>query len=415
MIYSWKNYLFIGIIIVALLGFIFQIIELFNLPLIANFYDFKVYYFASSLTKGGENPYQTSLIKDALTAYGQPLMATRFLYPMTFALFFIPFTFFTLESAAQIWLIINICFIALCFYFCNIIVKNKNHLCWIAVSLVLMAFFNPLYYTLKLGQINVVILFLLLLSLFFITKQPEKKIYSLFIGVALGVATLIKIFPVIILFYLFIKKKYKIVIIAVVTIIFLTTISGLIVGFDQEIQYYFKKLPAVFSSVPVAPISIPGFIKTAFSKDTTAAQLFSLSRKKIDLLSDILTALLAIATFLYVWLLKNKSKLSTILEFSLMIVLTLLISGSVHRHYIIWCLPIIFFCFYYACQKKHFVLLTMVIISYFLLNAVATNLTALEKIKYIGSLLIAPNFWGLGILFMTLIYFLWREHCCTKS
>lgn len=412
---TWKKYLFIGIIILALIFFIYQIIEIFNLSPIANFYDFKVYYFASSLTKGGGNPYQTSLIKEALTAAGQPLMATRFLYPMTFALFFIPFTFFSLESAAQIWLVVNICFLILSFYFLNIIIKNKNVLAWVAVSLVGVAFFNPIYYTLKIGQINIIILFLLLFVLFFLTKQKQKKIYSLFIGIALGLATLIKIFPIIILFYLLLKKRYKIVIIATVTIVLLTFASGLIVGFDQEIQYYFKKLPAVFSWIPVAPISIPGFMRTVFSADSTAAQLFLLSRKKIDLLSDFLTGMLAVSTFLYVWLLKNKNKLAIILEFSLMIILTLLISGSVHRHYIIWCLPIIFFCFYYAWQKKCFKALPAIIISYLLLNIVASDFPELGKIKHLGGLLVAPNFWGLIILLITIYYFLWQEYRCAKS
>jgi alpha-1,2-mannosyltransferase len=410
-----KKGILIAVLIVISIFFIYQIVEISKLPLKTNFIDFKVYYFASQLTKNGENPYKTSLIQEVLTANDQPLWATRFLYPMTFALLFVPFTFFSLESATYIWLLFNALLIVFSFYLLDKIIKNKNHLIWLITSVAIFAFFNPLYYTLKLGQINIVILVLLMLALLFWLKKDEKKIYAYLAGVILGIVTLIKIFPIIIILYLLLKKQYKIVLIAFITILILTACSGLIVGFDKEMQYYFKKLPAVFNWVPVAPISIPGFIRSAFSVDSTAEQLFSLPRKKIELCSTILTASLALATFLYVWLLKNYSKQSKILEFSLLIVLTLLISGSVHRHYILWCLPILFYCFYYAWQNKHYFFLALTTIGYFLLNAAAADLNNLGKIKYIGSLLIAPNFYGLVIIFITLLFFIWREHCCAKS
>ncbi|MCJ7804784.1 DUF2029 domain-containing protein, partial [Patescibacteria group bacterium] len=72
--------------------------------------------------------------------------------------------------------------------------------------------FIPTKFTLTLGQINLIILFLIVLSFYF--YQKKKNVFS---GFFLGIVTLIKIFPGFLIFFFLKEKKWKIMISFLIT------------------------------------------------------------------------------------------------------------------------------------------------------------------------------------------------------
>lgn len=157
------------------------------------FVDFYVYWEAARLALRGGDFYQKLYFE-----------GTPFNYPPTALLFFSVLSFLPKSIGSLAMLFISIaCLLTSIYLLIKLnFSKSKQTVFFLLVSILFIQYF-PTKFTLTLGQINLVILFLITSS--FYAFKKEKNTMA---GILLALASLIKIFPVfLLLFYLKEKKK----------------------------------------------------------------------------------------------------------------------------------------------------------------------------------------------------------------
>ncbi|HOK39582.1 MAG TPA: glycosyltransferase family 87 protein [bacterium] len=163
---------------------------------------------------------------------------TDFNYLPIVSLLFLPFTFFPDNIAVLIWFFFNLCLLVLLFFIIckinNLVFKNK----FFFITSILLLNFNPLFETIKWGQLNILLLLLILFSLYFFLLKKD-----LLSGFFLGISIILKILPIIFFIYFIIHKKFKILFSATITIFFFIFLSLAFFGYNINYDYFFKKLP----------------------------------------------------------------------------------------------------------------------------------------------------------------------------
>ncbi len=176
--------------------------------------DFEVYYKAASRFFNHIHLYQH-------TEDGHYL----FKYSPVFAMCMIPFQLVNFELAK--WIYLSIIFIAnsLIFYFLRIEFKIK--LKFLHVFIIVLIFSKHLNKEIVLGQINILLLFFLLTTIYFINSKP--KISSLFLTLSL----FIKPVGLILVLYIVLKKKFSILNYLIGYSLFLIALSFCFVDIDS--------------------------------------------------------------------------------------------------------------------------------------------------------------------------------------
>lgn len=215
----------IFIIALFLLTTLYYIGKLSEIIKVEKGWDFLPYYYGSLTIRLKENPYNLKVlneIKERTYNFTEDRAITHCLYPPFYMQILMPLTYIEPSLAVKLWAgLFNNIFILIIFLLIYLMLdKNKYH-AMIFYSLFFLFF--PLYFTLALGQVNILILTLLFASFYFY-KQNKIILFSVF----LSIAVLIKIFPVIIYVILFFRKKYKNLFISTVILIILFGISYLI-------------------------------------------------------------------------------------------------------------------------------------------------------------------------------------------
>lgn len=143
-----------------------------------------------------------------------------FIYPPTFLIFFAPITLIPVNIAEWFWVLLNILIFFLSgFWFAVKILNIKKKLQKLILFLMLYNF-NPFFLGVLVGQIDILILFFLYLSFYLIVKNRE-----VFIGIIVGILTLIKLTPFIFSLYFLITKNLKAVIMLILTIAVILSVS----------------------------------------------------------------------------------------------------------------------------------------------------------------------------------------------
>ncbi len=185
--------------------------------------DINVYLFASKQLFKGENIYIANPFNN-------------YLYSPLFALLLRPISIFDYGISRVIWAIINAALAVRLWNITSHLIKNsigidtKLFIRWtIGVIIISLGFLN---HNLILGQITIVILWLTFEGLYQIINQNKPFIGALFL--ALGIT--IKIIPLIGLFYLFFKGKYKAVLICIGFVIGGLFLPSAIIGHDYNMK-----------------------------------------------------------------------------------------------------------------------------------------------------------------------------------
>jgi hypothetical protein len=310
--------------------------------------DFAHLYLGSYLATQGKNFYSPEILFSTAQALGIQHL-NPFVYPPIVALFFIPLSLFSYQDAQLVWFILNHLFLILSFLFLILSFNSKeNNLIYIAASLLLSISFAPLYRTLTAGQLNLLMLFLLSLTWYLYTKKMPVGA-----GVVLAIATLLKLFPGLLILFFIWKKEYRVAISAIAVVVILVLLSLAIQGVPlyqdygtlltqmsygqstwSQFQQRFDVEPAnqsfhalvlrLFSSNPITtPISdVPGLAKIL-------SGLFSIS--------------IIIITFWVTYPKKDgKISLHTLqTDFALFLLTALLIPSLLWDHYLIYCFLIL--------------------------------------------------------------------------
>lgn len=163
-------------------------------------------------------------------------------YTPTTALFYLPFILFSYEISALLFMILNFFIIFIIFFisikFINI--KTFNNIEFL-FFLILFALFQPLWLNVKVGQINIILsLFVFLVFILYNSNLKHRRIIVSFI---ISAGFLIKISPIFLLLYFFLKKDWKIIIFTFLWMPFLILFSLLFMNLSEYIYFYNFKLP----------------------------------------------------------------------------------------------------------------------------------------------------------------------------
>jgi len=194
--------------------------------------DFPNYYIAASSVNDGDDPkllydnewFQSKMDEKGIDAIGkfspQP--------PMT-SLFMLPLVAFPPLVAKKIWLAFNLLLLIGCLHLIRKIFKFS----WLDASIPILlmgrALANDLYY----GQLYVFVAFFILLAYWFI----EKKDWSYAGGIFLAAVTILKYFPIVLIVYALLIKKYKVVFGAAACTITLLLVQALYFGWGMNTFY----------------------------------------------------------------------------------------------------------------------------------------------------------------------------------
>jgi hypothetical protein len=300
---------------------------------VKDFVDYLVYHGALEKFMSGQNPYHF--------LYGQLSDKIPFNYPPSSLIALLPFHFLPIKAGEVLLTILS--FTSLC-----LVIWLVIKLCKVKVSLpiflVICAFFIqtfPVKFTLILGQVNLIVLALTFLSLYFYITHTYKHSYLLAI-ILLGLASSLKIFPLLLLPLFLLKKDYKFTF----SVLGLFLILNLIPYPKLFGEYFFNIFPklAVGGSSP------------NFYDQSIYAFLFRLTSNTI--ISKYLTGGLVLALFLNVLRISKKHDL----VFSASYILALFSIGNSFswQHHLVFAYPLILILLLKNIQKNKYSLIRLV-------------------------------------------------------
>jgi hypothetical protein len=207
--------------------------------------DFKAYYIAAGMIRAGKDFYDVEQQKQEVEARGLPLNESFYIYPPLLAVLFVPLTTLPIYTAARLWFFFNLALYGVSLTVLWRALKlgqlSKNlPLLWTLAFL-----FPPALFTLYKGQVNVVILLLLILTYWLCTRGSERAS-----GFVLGVAAMIKVIPICLVPYLAWRKRYKLCVATIVTIVVIGILGLIIVGVGPHRTYLSVVLPSLAQPRP---------------------------------------------------------------------------------------------------------------------------------------------------------------------
>jgi len=281
--------------------------------------DFSVYIDGTRATLIGKNPYELWFFD-------------RYNYSPSATLFFLPFTWVSTNTAEYIFTAISIASLYLIIIYSLASLSIKPH--W-STKLFLFALalrLFPVRLTLSLGQVNLIVLCLIMAAFYFQQKKP------LLAGGLLGVAAVIKLTPAPLIIYFLLKQKYRLVISFLATIIVINFTSIIKFSLPLTQYYYIHVLPELNSRLTQGTINAT-YMNQSITALLARFKVFNDSNNLIRYIISVFTLLL---------LAIRHKKLSDFQIFSLLlIILTIFFPIFVWQHHYVVVIPLLIMLFAY--------------------------------------------------------------------
>jgi len=233
----------------------------------------------------------------------------QFKYSPFYSFLISPISHLPLYFAKLTWYYLILIFIFFIFYFSYTLLpenEKKWKILIIPTILILAKFYGR---ELDLGQANALLVFLILSSIYYITKRKDK-----IAGVLLGLAAIVKLYALIFFPYFLFKRKLKVFIISSLVVILCLIFPSIRYGWKGNIELLKKwhytlslSTPKLFNSQD--NVSFFGF----FSK--------WLSIEKMNLIYICSLITIAIFSILFIFIAKKKAnKISSLIECSILLI-----------------------------------------------------------------------------------------------
>ena len=324
------------------------------------------------------------LIK-GLNPYVNPEIFTGVGYPVNTLLFYIPFTFLPYQIAQNVFSFISF----FCLYFSVWIslrilkIEAKLFIATLILFLSLVSF--PVKFTFGMGQNNILVLAMLLVSFWFFLKKRDI-VSGIILGLAIGLKTIFLFF---LLFY-FLKKKWKLILTSLITMVLLVFTTGFIFGWDFYSFYFSDVIPPLLNLQGREIYYNQGLM--GFVSRITK-NLFV--RKQITFLIS------ALFVGMGTWLTRKRKNIQ--LQFSLFVVILTLIDTLSWQHHFVWLLYPFIVVFYFLIKEKKKTIIGLLMLSYFL---VSFNFRVFPERNFISPFILSHVFWGTIMLFFLNYWFL---------
>ncbi len=445
MIINFKKILLILILAFILIISIYQIINytlLFSEQSLQM--DFTAYYAAGKSLNNGLSPYDNHILTrwdlwDGVATFKH----SRFLYPPLVANLFQPLARIPFLQAKYIWNFFNlfclvICFFILAFIFWNKDNKNSfNKITKIIISAILMFNFFPFIALLERGQIDCITLLFLLIGLLLLIKNKK---YDFLTGILFGLATLFKLYSILLIPFLIIQKKYKVVLGYCIGIFFLVILTIIFSGKDISYNYLTNDAPRIakYGSGGTEEMRIPAWILKAYfpmtptsisivdgkmyltesiSFNSKASFIRMLEVSLPNLFSNSVYSLIVFFIFFAILFYYRKkfllnSIVNNFLFWQAVLIVITLSSPYTWVMNLVWLIPFVFIVveiFPTLFQKKSFILLIIITFGYLLL-ALPDNLLLTKDIKIIGELIKSRFVISEFLLLISLIIYLKNKY-----
>ena len=158
-------------------------------------------------------------------------------YPPAATLFFYPFSLLPINTAEFIFTGLSLLSLPLSILLLYKLAQPKFSLYWLIPIAYLLLRFSPARLTITLGQINLIVLLLILL-----TYNWRKSWLG---GITLGLSFILKFTPAFLLLFFILKKQWRVVLGFFYTVTLLHILAILVFGWDLTAYYYAQVLPRI--------------------------------------------------------------------------------------------------------------------------------------------------------------------------
>ena len=303
--------------------------------------DFLSYYVGASAIQEGKPLYTLETHDSVIAAIGIRMVG-RYLYPPTFAILIQPFLLLSPYAASLLWFFVNV---GLLLAGVGILLSQSNLRDYrMRVALLLLpVLFTPVLMTLYLGQVNILIFTLIVLV--WLTFVQGRQFTS---GVMLALAVWIKIWPIILIAYFVWKREWKVVISSLIGLLLIGALTFALAGEGQMMSFFADKLPEISRGtepgIDHLNQSIPGIFAKMFAPRSDYVHPLIDSPILAQHGGRVATLLLISATILLSSrpiLLKDREQFS--IEFMLVVIAAMLITGRLFESNLTLLLPAYFF------------------------------------------------------------------------
>jgi len=315
-----------------------------NLQFDAN--DFAPIYVAAQLVEDGKHisiydhhPYLFNIVppgtfKETSKKIGFKGILTPYVHLPLFSFLYRPLLFIPFRTITKLLLIINVLVMVFSLYLILKLVDRGSILRLFSIAILVMAFFYPMRYSLRLGQTTPII-FLGIISIYYLAKIGHLKTSGFILG---GIISL-KITPIFFLCYFLIRKKWSLAISSIVTLMVVAICSVLLMGWESN-AIFFNNIIRLngLSLASWNNQSLDGFLLRCVTGATHLYDwhLLELPLKMKVLKYFVLTSMLLLWIFILIQSKRIKEDNHDLFGFSLTLVLLVIFAPISWSHYLLF-------------------------------------------------------------------------------
>jgi Glycosyltransferase family 87 len=249
-------------------------------------------------------------------------------HPPTSVLLALPFALFDYNDAVLLWNLVSLALMAASLCLIKTALRIPFPAEQILPTMALLSLCGPLLLQVLLGQLNLVLLFLL--TLVWASDRMNRPILA---GILLGSATAIKLFPGFLFLFFLLRGNWKAVLGGGITLVALTAVTAALLGTDAYRDYICEVLPRVARfRGNWNNASVVGFWSKLFDPVTVKEHVVPLWRSATVASAGILVSCTAIVAILGRTVRRAGAQHDADLAFGLAIVAMLLISPLTWEH-----------------------------------------------------------------------------------
>lgn len=301
----------------------------------ARMFDFSSFYMAAQAASQGADIYDTAALNESAAGQGLRVYVFPYVYPPFLAFVLQPLGNLAIDAARLVWLCINLAAIPLIVLLAGLTATKRAAAGSPGGDLALLlsaalVFVLPFYDNIDMGQVNLLVLLFLSLSLFLFSRERDWAS-----GAMLGVAVMIKVSPAVLLLYFLVRGRIKVVLGSLASVATLAAAS-LLLGAGGAWGRFFATLPEMSHATAKRGMLPPGSYPN-FALAGLMSRIFPEDLPVARISTQVLLALLAAGLAYGVWRMRSeRARDLMVLPFLVLMVVS---SPFAYLHHVAYLLP----------------------------------------------------------------------------